>query len=1048
MAIMLTRGLVLFALSLVILSSSNLISLPLQSNSLSSLQPQQVPQLRLMKVSGDPQVYFSIVLQPRDLQVLEQIVQEHRVLSPSQVSSLFSQSQEVSEVRSLLSAHGIASYSLMGLVVYGEAPLSTLSQALGVTPLGVSNTTLGESVLFTGPLPFPGSLTATLGGEVRPQFLTRVNTTQALAFSSVTPQEIRMAYNMTLNGSGTTVGVLDFYGDPYIYQEVSQFDSIYGLPSANLTVIPIGPYDPECGVATGWSLEMSLDVEYAHASAPAASLVAYVANPQIPLPVVFGYIVNQDKVDVLSMSFGIPEIYVAEGQVPLSLIQSLTYLFLLGEAEGITFVASSGDAGATGYDFLLSPYGGLVFPASDPYVLSVGGSSLYSSQDGYVQTGWSGNGVFGASTGGRSVIFPAPWYQGIGGFRGVPDVVALANPYTGVNVVYYHGLQVLVGGTSVAAPIVAGIIAQADQIQGRLGFVNPLLYQDREAVEPVGFGYNSPYVANNSYNLVTGLGYINAGVFAHTVHRPSQYIAVGTYNITFRDGQRVTVVVNSTVTGPLEGKVYNGSGFVDTFPLVYNGSQWVGYFNATGNGVLEVVVSSGLVTGASYVTVGKQAVFISPPVAVLSQPGGFLISVQEEYANGTIAPVSSDLARLQYYNPINGSMALVNTTVLGEVFSLFTGSGSQSLQGLGYLSTKAPQGVYFLTVQGAYGFSQFVYGDYVVPVLFPSVGTEPLTVAPGQNVTVEVVQVSAGLPNTTLEFMNSSGGVAYEIPIHVIQFGNGSAYIDQFLMPQLPSGVYTVVAKAFFPGRHFNISGTGVTQIYVAPSLSIHASVVPEVAYENQTVRLQVQVDYPNGSPVRYGMFTAVVTPSGASGEFETVQTSQYVQLNYTNGSWVGYFQVPAGDRGNFYGQGVQGLAGTWDVYVSGVSWDGFPTPTSLSLDYSTLSLSPPKPSAQFAVVPLVYTPFFNGTVAYGLFIENATIIGHNATFIDSIVQHLKVRDGEVQFINSTVYQSTGQSTGPSLGGILGPLSLYLIVALSVTTVILFRELKRKPYGV
>ena len=174
-------------------------------------------------------------------------------------------------------------------------------------------------------------------------------------------------------------------------------------------------------------------------------------------------------------------------------------------SRGLTVVAASGDIGAAAYQCDLysaltgtppvNPARGVPLLASDPFVLSAGGTALTASHAGawISETAWglaSGNpgnagGSFQASGGGFSELFARPSYQagvpGIGAARGVPDVSADASDRTGVAVVLRNGTQDMVqshGGTSASAPIWAALIALADQYAGRhLGLVNPAIYQ-------------------------------------------------------------------------------------------------------------------------------------------------------------------------------------------------------------------------------------------------------------------------------------------------------------------------------------------------------------------------------------------------------------------------------------------------------------------------------------------------------------------------------------------------------------------------------------------
>ncbi|BCU68700.1 hypothetical protein HS7_21370 [Sulfolobales archaeon HS-7] len=941
----------------------------------------------------------TFVFQPKNYFLLQQLVEEGKILSQYRVAQLFYPKQEVNHYLNYLRSFGLSAEAIGGITILATGTVSQLERALGVKLFSYVNAN-HTFISYYGSPSIPAFLTFSDLSPffAKPQYLQVINKTQTVAFSMVTPRQLREAYNITENGKGTTIGLVEFDGDPYIYQQLQQFDSMFNLSNANLTIMPIGGYNPQCGIPSGWALEMSLDVEYAHAIAPYANLIAYVINPNYSLLAALSYIVQQDQVDVLSMSFGLPEYYVDTGSISISFVQSLNYIFLLGEVEGITFVAASGDAGGNGYDYYLSTIGSVNLPASDPYVLAVGGTSLYPFASQTYQTAWSGNGVYGATTGGNSSIFPSPWYQGLQGYRAVPDVSADANPYTGADVVYYYGQQVLVGGTSLATPIVAGIVAGLDQVYGRLGFINPLLYslKDKRGLEPITFGYNTPYIAEGKYNLVTGLGVMNQGILLHYIHK-EESIVVGSYNSTFNDGQTVEIVTNTTLSGPLQGYVYNGSNVVESFPLNKVGNSWIGSFTAQGSGELEVVVKDGNYSSGTYITVGLQVQFVTPPLAILEN-GQFAIIANLYYANGTGYPAMPTVADYYYYNPLTNSLKYVTNSGLytSPYFLTIT------LVGNGYLSRHFPQGVYFLEIPDVFGFDEFVYGIYVVPLVIPSLSTEPLIIAPGENMTLNVL-VEPYLPNVTFYFENLSG-VVYSKSVNLIGQGNSLAYAVQTKVPNLSPGYYTVIANATFAQNNFTYYGIGITQIYVGRELKVNVN-VPSTAFQNETIAVNASIMYPNGTPVRAGSFTAVVIPSVAQSNYDTLELSQYTQLVYFNGSWVGIFTIPNGLISNEYQGGTSDLGGLWDIYVVGESYNGFVTPTSVPLSYTSLTLGAPTPSAEFAVLPYVYTPFFNGTVAYMQYIVNATIINHNATFIDSVVEHLYVRNGSVNFVNTTVEQ-------------------------------------------
>lgn len=208
--------------------------------------------------------------------------------------------------------------------------------------------------------------------------------------TGMSPQQIASAYGVNQvtfsggkvvgNGSGQTIAIVTAYNDPNISTDLAAFDKAYHLCApASFTVKNLGG----TSVNAGWALETSLDVEWAHALAPAAKILLVEAG-SATLSGLFSavsYASHQAGVSVVSMSWGTTEFW---GE---SSYDSL-YTTPAGHS-GVTYVAASGDSGA---------WYGPMYPSSSPNVLAVGGTSLtvngastYSSE-----TGWSG------STGGFS----------------------------------------------------------------------------------------------------------------------------------------------------------------------------------------------------------------------------------------------------------------------------------------------------------------------------------------------------------------------------------------------------------------------------------------------------------------------------------------------------------------------------------------------------------------------------------------------------------------------------------------------------------------------
>jgi len=999
-------------LFLILALSTPIIPIYLTPNSSSVNTVSQIPSNQLVNVA--------IVIPPKNLALLQTYVQQHVVINSSQLQNLFIPNETINMTVSYLESKGITPQVTLNIISF-QAKAGEVEKLFNGE--FVTTNILGKKVYYFVGSNSPGIILAT---NLTYLFLSKpanlIKITQAVAYNSILPQDIQLAYNISyllehgINGSGVNIGILDFEGDPYISQQLQSFDSQYNLPNPPVfKVVPIGAYNPNDGIPSGWALEISLDVEYAHAAAPGAGIYLYVANPSLSIPQAIAYIDQQDQVSVVSQSFGIPEIYFLLGLLPMSYLQSMVYEYWLGEAEGITFVAASGDAGGNGYNFYLSPLGSTIVPSSIPYVLSVGGSTLYVSGNSTYQTAWSGESVIGSSTGGYSTIFPAPPYQGLNGFRVTPDVVADGNPYSGVPVLYYYNETYLVGGTSVATPTVAGIIALADQVHGKLGFINSLVYslQGTKALVPVNFGYNTPYIANSSLNPVTGLGYINAGYFVSLLKKPSVTLSIATYNSTFLLGQTIKVVGNLTGESKLPSSitayVYNGSSMVDQVQLSYNGSVYVGEFSLSHSGVYEIYSKYGNAYGFTYITVGYQAVFIFPEVAIYPIPTSIPVLVMITYPNGSLVSSYSSANLIVYKeNQSTGSLTqitqsqlqnlpIINISSLGINVSYKSGM----LEGYVNLSKTEFGGVYVFSVNNTIGLDEIVLGMYVVPAVITNSFTEPTSAYNGENITLEVIAESLGMPNITVSFIRD-GKVYYSTQVNAITIGSSSYYIAQVkLPPSLPSGYYTVKAYGNYSNGSYTTFGVGYTQIYIANKPLLLSAKVNSVAFENSSVNLNVSIYYLNGSKVKYGIFSAIFVPNYLSSQMENLQLSYSVNLQYDNGYWIGNFSIPPGSYNNS-GVTTDQIAGLWNVYIVGSSADGIPLQFNSTLNYNSLSIQPVASTVSFLVLPYNFVPLFTGSYAYHIYADKAMIENKTAVFIDSIVNDLTA-------VNSTIYSYTSQ---------------------------------------
>jgi subtilase family serine protease len=350
------------------------------------------------------------------------------------------------------------------------------------------------------------------------------------------PAEIHKAYgfdsviNSGLDGTGQTIVIVDAYGSYTIAQDVATFDSVYGLPPVNLNIInnPTAG-TPDCvvgnGVQCGWEAETTLDVEWAHAMAPNATIdlvVAPTANFS-DLANIDLWVAETIAPASASHSFGFPEWLLVDFYGDTTDYETQYEVnYIADQVFGVSNNYSTGDDGdyvTEGKDFIAD----VSFPSGSPNATAVGGTALALNSNGSYkwEEGWGNNaallnyappetlGFLGGSGGGTSSITPAPAWQTayLGNTaRQQPDVSFLADPYTGAEIIITPDSVVgdaqyveVYGGTSLACPMFSGVWALVAQKAGHnLGNAAPLLYAANAAtpgvlkdVQPVFSGANA-----------------------------------------------------------------------------------------------------------------------------------------------------------------------------------------------------------------------------------------------------------------------------------------------------------------------------------------------------------------------------------------------------------------------------------------------------------------------------------------------------------------------------------------------------------------------------
>lgn len=346
----------------------------------------------------------------------------------------------------------------------------------------------------------------------------------------LSPNDLRSFYDDTteLDGAGVTLVIAGAYA--WKDSDNTAFSNQWSLPQlpAGSGQVCTGSGNPQgCRFSNQNSLEIALDVEYSHGTAPGAIILNYMAASTLftDFAVMYNRIVSDNPGHVVSTSWG-----ACEAGVSTATQLTNDSIFANANAIGQSWFAASGDNGSRDCSGLLT----VDHPANSPHIIGVGGTTPACSGGmtpsnpacaGYGnETGWSGSG------GGVSALFARPPFQmgcGVpaGSTRVVPDVALEANGSPG-NYVIKNGLWYIVGGTSGAAPQWAGFAAKLSQQQGGAGLGNPGAYLyslcDTPRYHDIISGSNGDYAAAAGYDLVTGLGSIHAAnFFAQLVSVPA-----------------------------------------------------------------------------------------------------------------------------------------------------------------------------------------------------------------------------------------------------------------------------------------------------------------------------------------------------------------------------------------------------------------------------------------------------------------------------------------------------------------------------------------------
>jgi hypothetical protein len=324
------------------------------------------------------------------------------------------------------------------------------------------------------------------------------------------PQHVATRYNFPLQftGAGQTIGLIEL-GGGFMASDISTFFAGQSLPVPSVTAVGVdGATNVPGGDPEGADVEVALDIQVAGSVAPGAKIMVFFA-PNTTQGFVDAILAAVSAgCTVISISWG-----AAEDQWAPAEIAAMDAAFQAAAAAGCTVCVAAGDNGSSDGETGLH----VDYPASSPYVLACGGTSLTVNADGSLNEAvWNDGTLGGATGGGVSAAETQPNYQ-VGlkvpaTGRAVPDLAGNADPNTGY-VTLVDGASLVVGGTSAVAPLFAGLVALLNQGLGKnLGQLNARLYAlAGRGIVDITSGTNGVYAAGPGFDLCSGWGRPDGG---------------------------------------------------------------------------------------------------------------------------------------------------------------------------------------------------------------------------------------------------------------------------------------------------------------------------------------------------------------------------------------------------------------------------------------------------------------------------------------------------------------------------------------------------------
>ena len=463
-------------------------------------------------------------------------------LTPAQFKATYGASAaQVNSVVSYLESAGLSSISVEpnNLLISANGSAAQIEAAFNTKLESISQLSTPGYVNLTAaqvPASLSGVVTAVLGlnsiGQMRSTLSTRAAAKPATNLPSTpslpqydvsyNPKQFQAIYSATTTptGANASIAIMAEGNLTQVVTDLRTEEKAFGLPQVPVSIVPVGLASSDTSGADEWDL----DTQYSSGMAETLKELYIYDTTSLSdsdLALEFSRWATDKKALAASASLGECEIFpYLDGSMT---VDDMT--FLEAAAQGQTFFASAGDtgsfcpAGAAGANGVPAGAPFVNYPASSPYVVAVGGTTLLTTSTGAYdyEIAWYSGG------GGLSQFEEAGEWQSSAnllinetGDRGVPDISLDADPYSGATV-YVDGTPEGVGGTSLSSPLALGLWARALSAKPKFGFASPVIYSLYDSATTPGsypkggfhditLGANGLYTAVPGYDLTTGLG--------------------------------------------------------------------------------------------------------------------------------------------------------------------------------------------------------------------------------------------------------------------------------------------------------------------------------------------------------------------------------------------------------------------------------------------------------------------------------------------------------------------------------------------------------------